>query len=145
MGRVGEAFELALELHRGQTDKAGLAYVGHLARVSAAVEGDEARIVALLHDPIEDSGVGSDEIAARFGAEVAAAVKALTRRPGEAAPDYYARVAANPLARVVKLADLADNGHPARLAALDVATRSRLLAKYAAARAALGAEPSSGE
>ncbi|MCB1390072.1 MAG: HD domain-containing protein [Rhodobacteraceae bacterium] len=137
MGVVGEAFEFALAAHAGQQDKAGLAYVGHLARVAAGVEGDEARVVALLHDVIEDCGVSQDAVAARFGARVAAAVAALTRLEGEPPAAYYARVAADPLARAVKLADIADNSHPARLAALDEASRARLVRKYEAARQAL--------
>jgi hypothetical protein len=53
-------------------------------------------------------------------------------------PARYRRVAANPDALLVKQADLDDNTDPSRLAALDAATRSRLEAKYAKARAALG-------
>lgn len=68
-----------------------------------------------------------------------AAVDALTRRPGEAASDYYARVRRVPLALTVKLADLDDNSDPHRLAQLDAATRDRLTAKYTCARAELTA------
>lgn len=139
MGAVGDAFELALTAHAGQTDKAGLAYIGHVARVAAGVQGDEARIVALLHDVIEDAGVAAEDLSDRFGHRIAAAVAALTRHKGESPAGYYARVAADPLARTVKLADIADNSHPARLAMLDPVTRTRLQAKYAAARLALAA------
>jgi Guanosine polyphosphate pyrophosphohydrolases/synthetases len=139
MGAVGEAFEFALAAHRGQQDKAGLAYVGHLARVAAGVEGTEAQVVALLHDVIEDCGVTASAVEAAFGARVAGAVVALTRVKNEDPALYYARIAADPLARAVKLADIADNAHPARLASLDAATRARLEKKYAAARQALGA------
>ena len=41
-----EAF--AREAHRGQTDKAGEDYSGHLGRVAARVEGDGVRAVACL-------------------------------------------------------------------------------------------------
>lgn len=44
-----------------------------------------------------------------------------------------------PLALTVKLADLADNSDPQRLARLDAATRERLITKYARARAELTA------
>jgi hypothetical protein len=70
---------------------------------------------------------------------VVAAVDALTRRDDEPAEDYYRRVAADPVARVVKDADLADNADPDRLARLDTATRERLSAKYAHARETLAA------
>jgi hypothetical protein len=61
-------------------------------------------------------------------------VEALTRGSGEAPDDYYARVAANPLAVKVKRADVADNADPERLARLDPALRERLTAKYDHAR-----------
>ena len=139
MGTVGDAFEFALAVHGHQTDKAGLAYIGHLARVAASVEGDLERTVALLHDVVEDCAVSKESLAQQFGTEVAEAVCLLTRSPGGDPGTYYAAIAANPLARAVKLADLADNSHPARLAALEETARTRLIAKYAAARKALGA------
>ncbi len=134
---IGAAFELALAAHAGQTDKAGMPYIGHVARVAAGVETDTECVVALLHDVVEDCGVPLDKIADRFGADIAAAVDAITRRDGEAAEAYYARVRVNRLARSVKLADIADNAHPDRLRLLDDDTRARLTRKYAAAEAAL--------
>ena len=139
MGRVGDAFELALAAHAGQTDKAGVPYIAHVVRVAAGVAGEEAQTVALLHDVVEDCDVTLAEIEARFGARIAASVDAITRRDGEAPDEYYSRVAADPLARTVKLSDLADNGNPARLALLGPDQRARLEKKYAHAREMLGA------
>ncbi len=139
MGAVGRAFELAFALHEGQTDKAGEIYLAHLVRVAARLEDEAGRVVALLHDAVEDQGASLGDIRAAFGEEVAAAVDAITRREGERPEAYYARVAANPLARRVKLADLADNSDPRRLASLDEATAARLIEKYERARHALGA------
>ncbi|MBF4635142.1 hypothetical protein ITJ38_12065 [Agreia pratensis] len=53
--------------------------------------------------------------------------------------DSYAAGRANRHARVVKLADIADNTADWRVAQFDDATRERLALKYAKARAALGA------
>ncbi len=59
-------------------------YVNHLLEVahliSEATEGRDPDLViaALLHDAIEDSGIAAEEIAARFGADVAALVVAVT-------------------------------------------------------------------
>ena len=97
-------------------------------------------MVALLHDVVEDTDVPLSRIEAAFGPRIASAVDAITTRDGEDRSDYYARVAANPLARAVKLCDLADNESPARMARLDPETRARLERKYARARAALGAD-----
>lgn len=137
---IGAAFELALKAHQGQTDKAGMAYIGHVARVAAGVETDSERVVALLHDVVEDCDVSLSEIEAKFGAEVAAGVDAMTRRKGEASATYYARVRSNPLALRVKLSDIADNSCPDRMKLLDEATRVRLTKKYSDALAALGAK-----
>ncbi len=135
-----QAEALARAAHRGQVDKAGRPYAEHPARVAARVRGDGAReAAAWLHDVVEDTAVTLVELAERFPAEVVAAVDALTKRAGEPAEVYYERVAADPIARQVKLADLADNSDPARLAQLETSTRERLAAKYAAGRARLGA------
>lgn len=138
-GRISELAEtVARTAHDGQFDKAGQPYISHPARVAARVADDEhAVVVAWLHDVVEDTATTLTELAATFPAAVVRAVDALTKRPGEPVNAYYARVRAVPLARRVKLADLADNSDATRLARLDPATRERLRAKYAHAHAVL--------
>ena len=108
-----------------------MAYIGHVARVAAGVAKDQEIIVALLHDVIEDCEVSLADLEEDFPPEIVAAVNAITKRDGEDPDDYYTRVKANSLATQVKLSDLGDNGHPARLALLDDETRARLMTKYA--------------
>ena len=137
MTLVDRAREIAQQAHRDQVDKSGAAYITHPARVAARVAGNPAaEMVAWLHDVVEDTGVTLDDLAAEFPPEVVAAVDAITKRPDEG-DAYYHRVAANPLALLVKHADLADNSSPDRLAKLDPALQSRLRAKYAHAREVL--------
>ena len=136
---VATARRIATDAHRGQTDKAGAPYIGHPARVAAhaAAAGGDERVVAAawLHDVVEDTGVTPDDLrAAGIPDDVVAAVVAVSKVAGEAMEDYVARVKRDPLAVAVKTADLADNTDPARLAALDEATRARLVAKYARVR-----------
>jgi len=50
---------------------------------------------------------------------------------------YYSRVASNPIALVVKRADIADNSDPKRLAQLPSGVADRLRTKYVTALAAL--------
>ncbi|WP_449374778.1 hypothetical protein [Arthrobacter psychrolactophilus] len=64
----------------------------------------------------------------------------MTKRNGETAEDYFSRVRANPLARMVKAADLQDNTDPVRVARLDPATADRLRDKYAQASMLLALE-----
>ncbi len=131
---------IAAEAHAGQVDKAGQPYITHPARVAARVAGDEHAVAAAwLHDVVEDTEVTLADLEQAFPPDVTAAVDALTRRRDEPPAEYYARVRRVPLALTVKLADMADNSDPQRLAQLDAATRERLIAKYARARAELTA------
>lgn len=144
---VAKARALAEFAHAGQTNKAGMAYIGHVARVAGAVQHPVspalAEAVAWLHDVVEDTAYDLDDLRDHgMPAEVVAAVEAITHRPHEPRVDYYARVRANPLALAVKLADVADNSAPERLAVLDDATRERLTEKYRKAREHLTAEES---
>lgn len=137
------AFVIAGGAHAGQVDKAGVPYFQHALRVARAVAkvdpSAEAFQAAILHDVIEDSAwtrVGL--LAAGIPLVVVEAVDALTRRPREAAPAYYARVRANPLALLVKEWDIADNADPVRLRRLAPEVRARLEGKYRQARKDLG-------
>lgn len=139
--RLLAAVGLAARVHAGQVDRGGAPYLLHPIRVAAAVPSGDSRIVALLHDVVEDGGVGLDEIAGRFGPAVAAAVDALSRRADEPYEAFIERCAGNALAVVVKLADLADNLDTSRLPRpLTQGDRARL-AKYRRARARLMAAP----
>jgi (p)ppGpp synthase/HD superfamily hydrolase len=81
------------------------------------VEGVSAQIAAVLHDVVEDSDVPIEDLAEEvFSEEVLAAVEAVTKRPGESRIEAAYRAAANSIARVVKLADNADNLDLSRIA-----------------------------
>jgi (p)ppGpp synthase/HD superfamily hydrolase len=139
---VDDAVALATRAHAGQLDKSGRPYIGHPLRVMAAVTGDHERMAAVLHDVVEDTAVTPGDLRlAGVPQVVVDAVVALSKRPGEAQADYLARVAADPIALVVKHADIADNTSPHRLARLDPATQARLTAKYAEALRLLAAAP----
>jgi (p)ppGpp synthase/HD superfamily hydrolase len=97
-------------------------------------EDETARIVAVLHDILEDTPVTlADLRTAGYSEPVCAAVDCLTRRTGEPYEEMIERIATNALARQVKLADLADNLDPNRPAAADSAAADRY-AKYVAAK-----------
>jgi hypothetical protein len=76
------------------------------------METDEERIVAILHDTVENGGDRVSFTRLRqegFPEEIVQAIDCLTRRDGEPYAAMIERIAPNPLARRVKLADLADN------------------------------------
>lgn len=142
------ARELAQCAHAGQFDKAGKPYIGHLERVASYVDPGNplAMTAALLHDSIEDTSLTAQALLEHgIPAGAVEAIELLTRRPEQTPEDYYQAISEHPLAREVKLADLADNSDPARLALLPDSLRDRLTQKYAAAYRALGASVDDGE
>jgi (p)ppGpp synthase/HD superfamily hydrolase len=131
---LDDAIQLARRAHEGHLDKSGRPYIAHPLRVMGQVKGEHERMTAVLHDVIEDTDVTLDDLTAVGCPEdVLAAVAALSRHSGESQEDYLARVVANPLALLVKRADIADNMSHDRMSRLDRATQERLLAKYEAA------------
>jgi hypothetical protein len=144
---VGLAAAIAVRAHAGQCDKAGRPYVEHVRRVAGYVDQRDPSAIAaaLLHDTIEDADVTPGQLReAGIPAGVVEAVLLLTRRADQIPADYYVNIRGHCLAREVKLADLADNTDPERLARLPLDRQFKLRAKYAAAYLALGAPESDG-
>lgn len=134
---------IAVVAHHGQVDKGGFAYIGHPARVAntLAARGIHDRIVAAgwLHDVLEDTDLTRDDLhAAGIDFSVINIVELVTREEGVRIEDYYERIRNSGAALDVKLADIADNTSPDRLALLDDATIVRLTKKYAKALRLLG-------
>jgi guanosine-3',5'-bis(diphosphate) 3'-pyrophosphohydrolase len=110
MSTLERAIELAARAHAGQRDKGGHPYILHPLRVMQAVSGEAERIAAVLHDIVEDTPVTFDDLLAEgFSVEVVDAVRALTKFDGETREQAAQRIVRNPIARTVKLADIADN------------------------------------
>lgn len=110
MADLEDAILLAVQKHRGQQDRAGAPYILHPLRVMARMSTDMERMVAVLHDVVEDCGVALDGLrAAGYPEAVVAALDRLTRRETESYEAFIDRVQPDQLARRVKLADLDDN------------------------------------
>ena len=96
MPTIEQAIFLATMAHEGQKDRADQPYILHLLRVMLSVDTEEERIVALLHDIVEDTEITltTFEKLADYGfsLEVIEAVKHLTKQPGEEYIDYIQRV-----------------------------------------------------
>lgn len=107
---IEDAIELAVRCHRGQTDKYDQPYILHVLGVAGRCRSIEEKIVAFLHDTVEDKHVTFDDLRKTgFSERVISAVERLTRRKGEQYTAFVDRIAPDPLARAVKLADLEDN------------------------------------
>jgi (p)ppGpp synthase/HD superfamily hydrolase len=110
MSTLETAIRIAVTAHAGQAEKGGAAYITHPLRLMAAVDSEEAKIVAVLHDVIEDTAVTIEDLRREgFSEGVLAGVACVTHRRDEPYADYVVRCKRHPVAKQVKLADLADN------------------------------------
>ena len=122
-----KAVEIAAKAHEGQTDKSGKPYIGHVMRVSLGCKTQKSKVIALLHDVVEDTPVTPKQLMAEgIPADIVEAVLILSRRQGEEYEQYINRVAPHPLCREVKIADLEDNMDIRRLAEIGEADVKRL-------------------
>lgn len=110
------AKRICKEAHAGQVDKGGKAYYLHPFAVADMCETVNQKIVAYLHDVLEDTSVTViDLINQGISLEIIEALIALTHKPGENYFDYIERVKVNPLAKAVKIKDLMHNSDLSRL------------------------------
>jgi (p)ppGpp synthase/HD superfamily hydrolase len=115
MATIEKALQIAAHAHEGQQDKHGQPYIFHPLRVMSAVEGAEARIVAVLHDVIEDTSVTAEDLRREgFSESILEALDLLTHRKDEPYVNYVVRCKGHDVARRVKLADLEDNSRLSR-------------------------------
>ena len=113
------AIGLASAHHLSQRDKSGGRYFGHPVRVAENCDTDEQRIVAFMHDLLEDTPVTAQQLLDDgFPPHIVEAVQALTRQPGETYEQFIDRLSPNAIARRVKIADLLDNMDVTRLPVL---------------------------
>jgi hypothetical protein len=117
---LGRAIKMAAIAHAYQKDKAGRPYMEHLIHVMSGMDTDEERIVAILHDLVEDHPENTFSSLRHQGIpdRCVEAIEAITKRRGERYDDYLARVKANPLARRVKIEDLRHNADLRRIPGL---------------------------
>ena len=84
------------------------------------METEETIIVALLHDVVEDSDYTIEDLRKKgFSDAVLEAISLMTHADGVDYMDYVAEIKKNPIARVVKLADLRHNSDLTRLEVVD--------------------------
>ncbi len=82
----------------------------------ASVESETSKIVAVLHDLVEDTEYTFEKLnELGYSKEVIDALKCLTKRENEPYSDFIDRVKTNPVAITVKIADIKDNMDLTRL------------------------------
>ena len=110
MSTLENAISLATEAHKGQKDKNGAPYILHPLRVMARVQSETEKIVAVLHDTIEDTDYTIENLKKNgYSKEVLEAIDCLTKRDNEDYNNYVKRCKSNPIAQKVKIADLENN------------------------------------
>ena len=107
------ARKIAAKKHAGQTDKQGVPYIEHPVRVAARLDDPKLKVVALLHDILEDTDMTAEELLKEgISRECVDMVQLLTRKEDQNYRDYILSVKAHPEIIPVKLADLQDNLRP---------------------------------
>lgn len=105
-----DARDFVKKLFKEKEDRAGKPYIKHLIFVCDHVDTLQEKIVALLHDTLEDiDTVSYENIVEKFGANVAQEVDTLTNKTNTSYEDYIKNIKGNYIATNVKLADLLNN------------------------------------
>ena len=125
--KTKKAMKFCFKAHKDQVDKSGMPYVFHPFHVAEQMTDEATTIVALLHDVVEDTDYTLEDIAAEgFGKDILEAVALMTHEDDIPYLDYVAKLKENPIARAVKLADLAHNSDLSRIGEIDEETKRRL-------------------
>ena len=130
------AMKLAYKAHHGQVDYNGIPYIFHPIHLAEGMDDEYSCCVALLHDVVEDTDVTLEELKGIFPAEVTDAVALMTHKKDTDYFDYVRAIKDNPIAKKVKLADLAHNSDQSRCIGSDLTEerKAKWRAKYEAAR-----------
>ena len=109
---LNKAIKIAQKAHKGQTDKFGTPYIGHVIRVMNSGKTYDEKIVGVLHDVIEDCPeITLDYLLAEgFPNDIVVAIECLTKSPPDQDyTEFVQQTEKSPLAVRVKLNDLEDN------------------------------------
>ena len=120
-----KAMKIAFDAHKDQTDKNGMPYIYHPIHLAEQMTSEAEICVALLHDVAEDTDITLETLAKDFPSEVIEALTLMTHDDAVPYFDYVRAIKENPIARAVKLADLAHNSDLTRLDNIDDKARAR--------------------
>ena len=120
------ALKLCFRAHKDQVDKSGMPYVFHPFHLAEQMTDEASVTAALLHDVVEDTDYTLEDLRKMgFAPEVLEAVALLTHDPRVPYEEYLIPIKENPIARRVKLADLAHNSDPTRVREVTPAMEAR--------------------
>ena len=129
-----KAMKIAYEAHHGQVDKTGVPYIFHPMHLAEQMTDEDTTCAALLHDVVEDTDWTFEALEKEgFSKAVLDALRLLTHDEAVPYMEYVAAIKENPIARAVKLADLAHNSDASRVDYADERMQKRW-EKYRAAK-----------
>ena len=122
------AIEIAVQAHKGASDKGGSPYILHPLAVMHSLDTDDEKIVAVLHDVVEDTEWTFEKLLGEgFSVTVVDALRSVTKQDdGEDYFDFIQRAKNNPLGRKVKIADIRHNMDVTRIKVLSDKDVTRL-------------------
>ena len=121
-----KAMKLSFEGHKDQVDKTGMPYVFHPFHLAEQMKDEYTTVVALLHDIVEDTDMTLEGLCdLGFPKEIIDAIRLMTHAPEVSYMDYVRAIGKNPIARAVKLADLAHNSDLSRMDEVDEYAKRR--------------------
>ena len=131
-----KAMQIAYSAHHGQLDYNGVPYIFHPIHLAESMVDEYSCCVALLHDTVEDTDVTLEELKTLFPPEVTDAVALMTHDDDTDYFNYVRAIKENPIAKKVKLADLAHNSDQSRCIGSDLTEerKAKWLEKYRKAR-----------
>lgn len=115
---LDKAIAIASAAFVGVYDKGGVPYIMHCLHVMDAVKhlGDEAMVVAVLHDLIEDTEWTAEALVEEgFHPHTVSLIELLTRKENETYEEFIKRASLNNVTRQIKMEDIRHNSDPHRL------------------------------
>lgn len=127
MDMLEKAIIISVKAHSGQVDKGDEKYIFHPIRVMMNAISIDEKIIAILHDVVEDSGITIENLKNEgFSENILSAIDCLTRRKKESYEDFINRISKNKLATNVKILDILDNLNTSRLKTISDIDKERL-------------------
>lgn len=113
---IETALSIAISAHHGQKDKCGDPYILHPLHVMDCVDTEDEKVVAVLHDVVEDTAISLDWLIGKgLNVVQAEALQLLTHEKGVPYKEYIKALSLNKIAKQVKIADLSHNTNPIRV------------------------------
>ena len=117
---TNKAMGFAYKAHHGQLDYNGIPYIFHPIHLAEQMDDEISCCAALLHDVVEDTPVTMEELAREFPSDIIEVLKLLTHDDNVEYFAYVRAIKGNPIAKKVKLADIAHNSDQTRCVGSDL-------------------------